>query len=149
MFLFISPVILGLFLFISQPLLLVVLLVMQTIPIILVGIVCSESRWLSYITFLIYLGGLLIIFIYISALVPNQLTTFSWLGTRAGCLVGVVIYATTWVEQRKVNRRISSVVDFALINSSRYIILIIVYLLLILFSVAGLTNFIKSPLKAY
>lgn len=75
MLIFISSVILGssiLFFLINQPLRIGLrLLLLSTFVSIFLGIVVS--RWMGYVLFLVYVGGLLVIFGYIAVCSPNVL----------------------------------------------------------------------------
>lgn len=54
-----------------------IVLVIQTLIIsIIIGLI-SKTFWFSYILFLIFLGGILILFIYITSLASNELFFFS------------------------------------------------------------------------
>ena len=137
------------FIIIFQPLILVILLVIQTIPVLLIAASFRESSWLGFVTFLIYLGGLLIIFIYISALVPNQI--FMWMGVIMG-LAGIIVFVllnTSLVPTNKFNSEPFALAEFLIENCSNYISIMIIYLLFLLFSISGLTSYIKSPIKSY
>jgi len=63
---------------IIHPIAILILLLASTSLIILVLLVLLTTAWLRYILFLIILGGLLILFIYIISLTPNsQIVKFS------------------------------------------------------------------------
>nr|YP_008854830.1 NADH dehydrogenase subunit 6 [Cherax glaber]AHA59411.1 NADH dehydrogenase subunit 6 [Cherax glaber] len=72
---FILPFILGtaiLFSTLSHPLSMGVTLLIQTVLICILSGLFNASFWFSYILFLIFLGGMLILFIYISSLASNE-----------------------------------------------------------------------------
>nr|AHZ34679.1 NADH dehydogenase subunit 6 [Batillipes longispinosus] len=140
--------IVSLFLLMNQPFQLVILLILLVLPAIFLAIAASESAWIGYITFLIYLGGLLIIFVYMSALIPNQLSLLIDWGSELTLTLCLLFLNQDCLDLKMMNT-VSSVELFSMINYSNYIFLMIIYLLMMLFSIAGLTNFIKSPLKSY
>ena len=53
------------------------MLLIQTLLICLIRRLINKSYWFSYILFLIFLGGLLILFIYVSSLASNEIFNFS------------------------------------------------------------------------
>nr|AGA56176.1 NADH dehydrogenase subunit 6 [Polycheles typhlops] len=61
-----------LFLFLTHPLSLGLALLLQTTNICLTSGVKMTSYWFSYILFLIFLGGLLVLFIYVASLASNE-----------------------------------------------------------------------------
>nr|YP_009026966.1 NADH dehydrogenase subunit 6 [Cherax crassimanus]CDN96573.1 NADH dehydrogenase subunit 6 [Cherax crassimanus] len=72
---FILPFTLGiaiLFSTLSHPLSMGLTLLIQTILICILSGLFNASYWFSYILFLIFLGGMLILFIYISSLASNE-----------------------------------------------------------------------------
>nr|YP_010585910.1 NADH dehydrogenase subunit 6 [Glossosoma caudatum]UZZ43633.1 NADH dehydrogenase subunit 6 [Glossosoma caudatum] len=65
-------------LFIKHPLMMGLIILIQTL---LISLICGfmmPSFWFSYILFLVFLGGLLVIFIYISTLISNKMFKFSY-----------------------------------------------------------------------
>nr|YP_010164041.1 NADH dehydrogenase subunit 6 [Macrophthalmus abbreviatus]QRK27330.1 NADH dehydrogenase subunit 6 [Macrophthalmus abbreviatus] len=56
----------------SHPLSMGLILLIQTVLISLTLGLSSYSFWFSYILFLVFLGGMLVLFIYVSSLAPNE-----------------------------------------------------------------------------
>nr|WSP02044.1 NADH dehydrogenase subunit 6 [Bembidion laterale] len=65
------------FMFMNHPLSMGMILLMQTIIISLMSGMYSYTYWFSYILFLIMLGGMLILFIYMTSLASNEMFKFS------------------------------------------------------------------------
>nr|UZZ43672.1 NADH dehydrogenase subunit 6 [Micrasema sp. XG-2021] len=61
----------------SHPLLITILLVMQTSLITTMIGMISQTFWMSYIMFLTFIGGLLVLFIYVSSLTSNKILNFN------------------------------------------------------------------------
>nr|AJR19263.1 NADH dehydrogenase subunit 6 [Thremma gallicum] len=57
----------------SHPLIITMFMVIQTFIMTLIIGLMSYSFWMPYIMFLVFIGGLLILFIYISSLTPNKI----------------------------------------------------------------------------
>lgn len=56
-----------------HPLLIVTSLILQRFTLIAIFYFLNFNLWNAYMLFLIFLGGLLIIFVYLSALIPNEI----------------------------------------------------------------------------
>nr|APX39725.1 NADH dehydrogenase subunit 6 [Chrysolina herbacea] len=65
------------FMFISHPMSLGLILLLQTIMIALVTGLMNLNFWFSYILFLIMVGGMLILFIYMTSVASNEKFKFS------------------------------------------------------------------------
>nr|QLY90159.1 NADH dehydrogenase subunit 6 [Micropterna lateralis] len=57
----------------NHPLIITIFIILQTCILILITGILSYSFWMSYIMFLTFIGGLLVLFIYISSLTPNKI----------------------------------------------------------------------------
>nr|UOU84964.1 NADH dehydrogenase subunit 6 [Empis opaca] len=65
------------FLQMNHPLAMGLLLLMQTFLICLITGLMTKTFWFSYILFLIFLGGMLVLFIYVTSLASNEMFTLS------------------------------------------------------------------------
>nr|AXS65442.1 NADH dehydrogenase subunit 6 [Coleoptera sp. 19 KM-2017] len=65
------------FLFMNHPLSMGLILLIQTLLISLISGLFSYSYWFSYILFLVMIGGMLILFIYMTSLASNEMFNFS------------------------------------------------------------------------
>nr|YP_009571944.1 NADH dehydrogenase subunit 6 [Narosa nigrisigna]QBH74723.1 NADH dehydrogenase subunit 6 [Narosa nigrisigna] len=63
--------------FINHPLSMGLLILVQTLMTCLISGLLIETYWFSYILFLIFLGGLLVLFIYVSSIASNELFKIS------------------------------------------------------------------------
>nr|YP_009050551.1 NADH dehydrogenase subunit 6 [Dysmicohermes ingens]AIG24340.1 NADH dehydrogenase subunit 6 [Dysmicohermes ingens] len=61
----------------NHPLAMGLILLIQTILISLISGLMTQTFWFSYILFLIMLGGMLVLFIYMTSLASNELFSFS------------------------------------------------------------------------
>uniref|UniRef100_UPI0030017EF7 NADH dehydrogenase subunit 6 n=1 Tax=Perlodinella shennongjia TaxID=3111799 RepID=UPI0030017EF7 len=74
----ISSLLLSLiFMQMKHPLAMGLMLLLQTICICLMTGFTTQSFWFSYILFLVFLGGLLVLFIYVTSLASNEMFTLS------------------------------------------------------------------------
>nr|YP_009922382.1 NADH dehydrogenase subunit 6 [Spilosoma lubricipeda]QNA48239.1 NADH dehydrogenase subunit 6 [Spilosoma lubricipeda]UOD77189.1 NADH dehydrogenase subunit 6 [Spilosoma lubricipeda]UYX62247.1 NADH dehydrogenase subunit 6 [Spilosoma lubricipeda] len=60
-------------LFLNNPLSMGLMILMQTLMTCLISGLLTKTYWFSYILFLIFLGGLLVLFIYVSSIASNEL----------------------------------------------------------------------------
>nr|ASY98168.1 NADH dehydrogenase subunit 6 [Deroplatys desiccata] len=65
------------FLFLNHPLSMGLILFLQTIFMCLISGLLSLSFWFSYILLLIYLGGMLVLFMYVTSLASNEMFFYS------------------------------------------------------------------------
>uniref|UniRef100_UPI003002515C NADH dehydrogenase subunit 6 n=1 Tax=Theopompa ophthalmica TaxID=2908871 RepID=UPI003002515C len=65
------------FTFMNHPLSMGVILLFQTITICLISGSMAPSFWFSYILLLIYLGGMLVLFMYVTSIASNELFLYS------------------------------------------------------------------------
>uniref|UniRef100_A0AB38ZFV7 NADH-ubiquinone oxidoreductase chain 6 n=1 Tax=Bactrocera cinnabaria TaxID=3138142 RepID=A0AB38ZFV7_9MUSC len=61
----------------NHPLAMGLMLLVQTIQICLLTGLMAKSFWFSYILFLIFLGGMLVLFIYVTSLASNEMFSLS------------------------------------------------------------------------
>nr|YP_010865991.1 NADH dehydrogenase subunit 6 [Panorpa fulvastra]WGT92276.1 NADH dehydrogenase subunit 6 [Panorpa fulvastra] len=78
-FLFLSLSMIFSFIFtqMNHPLAMGLVLLIQTLLICLITGLISKTFWFSYILFLVFLGGMLILFIYMTSLASNEMFNFS------------------------------------------------------------------------
>nr|ARH53737.1 NADH dehydrogenase subunit 6 [Blethisa multipunctata] len=92
MFLILNLMMTIIFLFLNHPLSMGLILLIQTILISLISGMFSYSYWFSYILFLVMLGGMLVLFIYMTSLASNEMFNFSVkLSTLIMCLMCIMI----------------------------------------------------------
>nr|YP_009045439.1 NADH dehydrogenase subunit 6 [Parantica sita]AHA03790.1 NADH dehydrogenase subunit 6 [Parantica sita] len=63
-------------LFINHPLSMGLLILIQTLLLCIISGMIINTYWFSYILFLIFLGGLLVLFIYVSSIASNEMFKF-------------------------------------------------------------------------
>nr|YP_010262130.1 NADH dehydrogenase subunit 6 [Esanthelphusa dugasti]UIB42737.1 NADH dehydrogenase subunit 6 [Esanthelphusa dugasti] len=151
-----------LFTFLNHPLSMGLTLLVQTIIIsIFVGFF-TFSFWFSYILFLIFLGGLLVLFIYVASLASNEKFSFS-LSMMLIMMTFMIIMMTFYMSLDLIlipnlsNLSTSSILPLIstqffmswIFNypSLYFTIMIILYLLFTLIVVVKITNLVKSPLR--
>lgn len=159
------PIILVLsFLFtrLSHPLSLGVTLLLQTVFISLTVGVFTYSFWFSYILFIIFLGGILVLFIYVASLASNEIFSFSLITFLTYRFIILFLSSLFFfidpistpnlssLPTSSINNQLSTPFIIRWIYNSPSIIFtlfIILYLLLTLVVVVKIINLFKGPLR--
>nr|YP_010155129.1 NADH dehydrogenase subunit 6 [Oregonia gracilis]QQX28747.1 NADH dehydrogenase subunit 6 [Oregonia gracilis] len=165
MTLLIIPTILMLsFLFtrLNHPLSLGLTLLLQTVSISLNTGLSLYSFWFSYILFMIFLGGMLVLFIYVASLASNEPFSFSFIYFFISLLILVLILLVCMIMDpilltdfsslptSSINTNLSTplITSWIYSNSNMmFTLFIIFYLLLTLIVVVKITNLFKGPLR--
>nr|QXT45835.1 NADH dehydrogenase subunit 6 [Stenonema femoratum] len=166
MFTFSSLVVGGLFLSMNHPLAMGLVLLIQTLMVALLTGVLASSFWFSYILFLVFLGGMLVLFIYVTSLASNEMFSIS---AKSFLLTGALF--TTGLAILLINDPLSWIVPhyssdtITVFNSSDFstaplliklysspthllTLLLVIYLFLTLVAVVTITNISEGPLRA-
>nr|AGJ50512.1 NADH dehydrogenase subunit 6 [Austinograea alayseae] len=160
-----TPIILILsFLFsrLSHPLSMGLTLLLQTVMISLSVGISTYSFWFSYILFMIFLGGMLVLFIYVASLASNEFFIFSssmfalyFIVFLVLTLVSIkldpiLISTSSCLPSSSLASQISTTTITSWIYSStsmNFTLFIVLYLLLTLIVVVKITNLFKGPLR--
>nr|YP_009647940.1 NADH dehydrogenase subunit 6 [Isophya major]QBZ37741.1 NADH dehydrogenase subunit 6 [Isophya major] len=90
-----SLLITFIFLFTSHPLTMTLTIVAQTLLVCLTTNTLSQTFWFSYILFLVFLGGMLVLFIYITSLAANEMFTSMMKIISLNLILITMIFLTT------------------------------------------------------
>nr|AVN68285.1 NADH dehydrogenase subunit 6 [Rhyparobia grandis] len=143
----------------NHPLAMGLTLLIQTMMIVLITGMMSQSFWFSYILFLIFLGGMLVLFIYVTSLASNEMFTLSTHLTIMMIMLTPLLiytfnefYSMKSQESLMFNFILNSQLNLPLIklyNLPTNIITIILasYLFLTLIAVVKITNIFMGPLR--
>nr|YP_002808533.1 NADH dehydrogenase subunit 6 [Scylla olivacea]ACO07213.1 NADH dehydrogenase subunit 6 [Scylla olivacea]ADK72520.1 NADH dehydrogenase subunit 6 [Scylla serrata] len=137
-------------------------LLIQTILISLSAGLMTYTYWFSYILFMIFLGGMLVLFIYVTSLASNESFSFSYSSLAFSIsliliFIPLSIFYDPLLNETLTNSPLSSLT----LNSSNVFIIswiystnlmnftlfIILYLLLTLIVVVKISNLFKGPLR--
>ena len=155
------------FLFIRHPLAIGFILLIQTLIICLITGLVTKTFWFSYVLFLIFVGGILVLFIYVTSLASNEIFNFS----RKISFSSLFIFFTFLVLLLFIDKRLfvnyflnyeteslkiinSFLLENTLTLNKLYnfpiniiTIIIIIYLFLTLIAVVKITNIFEGPLR--
>nr|BDL61461.1 NADH dehydrogenase subunit 6 [Indopinnixa haematosticta] len=145
----------------SHPLAMGLVLLIQTTLISLSVGISTFSFWMSYILFLIFLGGMLVLFIYVASLASNESFYFSIYNFAFFSVLLVTLILFMSVPDKMLLATpslVSSSFSFSMstplsinwiynIPFMNFTIFIISYLLLMLIVVVKIINLFKGPLR--
>nr|YP_010225748.1 NADH dehydrogenase subunit 6 [Paratrichocladius tamaater]UDD74599.1 NADH dehydrogenase subunit 6 [Paratrichocladius tamaater] len=155
------------FTFMKHPLAMGLMLLMQTFLICIISGLISKTFWFSYILFLIFLGGMLVLFIYVTSLASNEMFNFSMKILSMSLLTFTTLFMTLiFIDKNMVmtyfmnheNESLTLMENFIMENSltlnklynfpvNLTTILLMIYLFLTLIAVVKITNIFEGPLR--
>nr|UJG45290.1 NADH dehydrogenase subunit 6 [Beris vallata] len=155
------------FLQMSHPLAMGLMLLIQSFLICLITGLIFNSFWFSYILFLVFLGGMLILFIYVTSLASNEMFSFSMkMLFSMMTLISIMVLIMFFIDKSFLhsifnNDNMNQFINFKFLlpsNSLNLInlynfptnmitILLMNYLLLTLIMVVKITNIFYGPLR--
>nr|WGO57948.1 NADH dehydrogenase subunit 6 [Hemithyrsocera longiseta] len=142
----------------NHPLTMGLILLMQTITISLLTGLISQSFWFSYILFLIFLGGMLILFMYVTSLASNEMFLLSYkpiLISIPLTIIFIILFKSLPMTQNPDminllstnNHLMMSITKLYNQPSGIITILMASYLFLTLIVVVKIINIYKGPLR--
>nr|YP_010947022.1 NADH dehydrogenase subunit 6 [Eucorydia linglong]WGO57818.1 NADH dehydrogenase subunit 6 [Eucorydia linglong] len=156
-FIMLSMVMSFIFMQTKHPLAMGFILLMQTILLCIITGLMSQTFWFTYILFLIFLGGMLVLFIYVTSLASNEMFKMS---TKVMMTSLIPIIITIFdlnlfmnnPETTNSNNLINNELIYSLIKlysepNSFITIMLASYLFLTLIAVVNITNISMGPLR--
>nr|UAV86095.1 NADH dehydrogenase subunit 6 [Philus pallescens] len=149
------------FLFLSHPLSFGLILLVQTLLISLISGLMNQNYWYSYILFLIMVGGMLILFIYMTSIASNEMFKFSFKITTLIMTMFLMWNTMMWIEpmfmdfsthnfnmtNQEFFNDYSSLNKYFNLPNCLTLFMTIVYLLVTLIMVVKITNISYGPLR--
>nr|YP_010294907.1 NADH dehydrogenase subunit 6 [Oiceoptoma thoracicum]UMO90845.1 NADH dehydrogenase subunit 6 [Oiceoptoma thoracicum] len=147
------------FIFMQHPLSMGLVLLSQTILIALITGVISLNFWFSYILFLIMIGGMLVLFIYMTSVASNEKFKYSNLITLMNIIIfllsiplyfidNMLVYVNNIQVENLMNEELFlSLSKFFNFPSSIILLMMIIYLFITLIAVVKITNISCGPLR--
>nr|QVM79189.1 NADH dehydrogenase subunit 6 [Nepiodes costipennis multicarinatus] len=150
------------FMFIKHPLSFGLTLLMQTTLISIFSGMTNYNYWFSYILFLIMVGGMLILFIYMTSIASNEKfkfsskLTFLFMVFIASTVLFMIfdqiafnmsMYTNDLINQDSMSNNTKSMTKFVNLPASSNLFLIIIYLLITLIMVVKITDIKHGPLR--
>nr|AVE15696.1 NADH dehydrogenase subunit 6 [Tenodera sinensis] len=149
------------FLFLNHPLSMGLILFLQAISMCLISGFMSLSFWFSYVLLLIYLGGMLVLFMYVTSLASNEMFFYSnkvLFSIILLPLIFLVIYYMNIYFPMNTYENMENTLAFNMISNNFLLkmynqpvnmmtILIASYLFLTLIAVVKIINIYNGPLR--
>ncbi|KAI8032980.1 NADH dehydrogenase subunit 6 (mitochondrion) [Drosophila gunungcola] len=155
------------FLNMIHPLALGLTLLIQTIFVCLISGLMTKSFWYSYILFLIFLGGMLVLFIYVTSLASNEMFNLSIKLTLFSSMILFMLLIMSFIiDKSSISLFLMNSEMDSLINMNSYMlenslslnklynfptnfitILLMNYLLITLIVVVKITKLFKGPIR--
>nr|AVN67741.1 NADH dehydrogenase subunit 6 [Eurycotis opaca] len=145
----------------NHPLAMGLMLLLQTIIICMMSGFLSQSFWFSYVLFLVFLGGMLILFIYVTSLASNEMFYLSMKMLLAMMLLTMMMLIFTKLDimynnmemllhnnmYLTENEMMNSLTKLYNQPTNMITIMLASYLFLTLIAVVKITNISKGPLR--
>nr|YP_009316706.1 NADH dehydrogenase subunit 6 [Fruhstorferiola tonkinensis]AOW31956.1 NADH dehydrogenase subunit 6 [Fruhstorferiola tonkinensis] len=154
------------FIKLSHPMSMMLFIILQTFLIGLMSGMMMESFWLSYILFLTFLGGMLVLFIYITSIASNEMfkpksiiMIFSFISLIIIMMVLIIMDKTMFMDflSNTETMNINNLINYQemtfslekLYNNPTFIItmMMMIYLFLTLLAVVKITNINQGPIR--
>nr|YP_010567649.1 NADH dehydrogenase subunit 6 [Aulocera merlina]UZC53646.1 NADH dehydrogenase subunit 6 [Aulocera merlina] len=171
MFLSLMMIFLSIFMFfINHPISMGLLILLQTLFICLLLGMLINSYWFSYILFLVFLGGLLVLFIYVSSIASNEIMNFSFIN-KIIIMIPFMILLIAFSLKNNLNwlnfsfnedmnnftnmflfpYNENNINLYKLYDKQTYLLMImmIIYLFITLIAVVKITNIFFGPLRSF
>nr|YP_009407572.1 NADH dehydrogenase subunit 6 [Anabropsis carli]ASA68846.1 NADH dehydrogenase subunit 6 [Anabropsis carli] len=152
----------------NHPLAMTLIILMQTLLICLMTGLISQSFWFSYILFLVFLGGMLVLFIYITSLASNEMFAIPTKFILSSLIILMILISTSFIlDSSLINLNIINNDMNTTINNSSYLynestislmklynnptelitLMLVLYLFLTLIAIVKITNIFQGPLR--
>nr|YP_009489605.1 NADH dehydrogenase subunit 6 [Ornithoptera richmondia]SPP23508.1 NADH dehydrogenase subunit 6 [Ornithoptera richmondia] len=157
--------------FLNHPISMGLSILTQTLLTCLILGMINYTYWFSYILFLVFMGGLLVLFIYVSSIASNELFNFNILFKNSIILSLMLIFFFSFLYKLNLNwlnfyfnNEMNNFFNWFIffnnenkINISKLynnqifflMIMMIIYLFIVLIAVVKITNIFYGPLRSF
>nr|YP_009537971.1 NADH dehydrogenase subunit 6 [Athyma punctata]AYN60714.1 NADH dehydrogenase subunit 6 [Athyma punctata] len=156
--------------FINHPLAMGLLILIQTLLTCLISGMLINTYWFSYILFLIFLGGLLVLFIYVSSVASNELFKIHLISKFSFMYMLIIMIFSILLKNNLIWMNFSfndEMINFfnlilffnneynfnlsKLYNKQNYLMMmmLIIYLFITLIAIVKITNIFFGPLRSF
>nr|QWZ46411.1 NADH dehydrogenase subunit 6 [Philolithus aegrotus] len=146
------------FISLTHPLSMGLILLIQTLLVSMISGNFSFNFWFSYILFLIMVGGMLILFMYMTSIASNEKFSFNMKSMVIPAMVPIMITLPLinfnintinnemmmWESNMMINLSLNKFINFP---SNLILIFMMMYLLLTMIATVKITNFKHGPIR--
>nr|YP_007026866.1 NADH dehydrogenase subunit 6 [Metacrangonyx spinicaudatus]CCI69430.1 NADH dehydrogenase subunit 6 [Metacrangonyx spinicaudatus] len=148
------------FFYSNHPLFMTTMIALQSVLISMTIYLFNSISWFSYLLFMIFLSGMLVVLIYVSSLASNLTMKYFFLDTKSLVIFSILLFlppflmyeATFFYNNNMDFSNLSNLIMTAskVYSSQMYLftVLIICYLLILLILVVKNSLFTKGPLRS-
>nr|URX54237.1 NADH dehydrogenase subunit 6 [Neotermes sp. 6 AB-2022a] len=157
MFLMTSTTMSAMFTQMNHPLAMGMMLLLQTMMMCLISGLMHQSFWFQYILFMVFVGGMLVLFIYVASLASNEMFSLSTkmvMMATAMIATMTMIKDQTTIDSKETELYTTTSNEIITMTSKLYnqpngmmTILMALYLLMTLIVVVKVTNVSMGPLR--
>jgi NADH-ubiquinone oxidoreductase chain 6 len=138
---------------VTNPITMVIIIVVQSLLICLILFMNMSVSWYSYILFLIFIGGLIVLFIYICRIASNEIFSRGTRNIKLMLLITIVILLSIFSPRIEINiLNVGKVwIIYKIIESINIILIVlaIFFLLFTLIVVVKISNLKLGPIRAF
>nr|QNE85437.1 NADH dehydrogenase subunit 6 [Helina latitarsis] len=150
----------------KHPLAMGFMLLIQTTLICMISGMMIKTFWFSYILFLVFLGGMLVLFIYVTSLASNEMFSFSMKLISMSLMIFILMMMMMMYIDKNFLLMYSNLETNSILNLNSYMmensislnklynypnnlitILLMNYLLITLIAIVKITKLFKGPLR--
>nr|YP_009753961.1 NADH dehydrogenase subunit 6 [Dicranocentrus wangi]QIT06442.1 NADH dehydrogenase subunit 6 [Dicranocentrus wangi] len=139
----------------THPIAILSMVLIQTMNICIMSWITIKTSWFSYILFLIFLGGLMILFVYITSMASNEKFEMNFnetlaLNKKMFLIVSLVITLLTFNKNYSTNNAPLTQHNMMIFSNSLIMpsILMMTYLLMTLIVAVKIVNMYEGPLRS-
>nr|QCF39700.1 NADH dehydrogenase subunit 6 [Glomeridesmus spelaeus] len=132
----------------THPMEMSILLIIMTLTISVNSLLFSMTQWFSYILFLIYMGGVMVMFMYMSSLTPNKfpITIKKIMPIMIFSLLFIMFYDYKMSKSMNFKSYMSIIKSFTFMSLNMTMIIIMI-LMITMISIIMITQNKKTPLR--
>nr|YP_009538114.1 NADH dehydrogenase subunit 6 [Athyma ranga]AYN60896.1 NADH dehydrogenase subunit 6 [Athyma ranga] len=156
--------------FINHPLTMGLLILLQTLLTCLISGMLINTYWFSYILFLVFLGGLLVLFIYVSSVASNELFKINLISKFSMIYILFIMIFSFFFKNNLIwmnfyfNDEMINLFNSTLFFNNEYnfnlsklynkqnywmMLMMIIYLFITLIAIVKITNIFFGPLRSF
>nr|YP_006576053.1 NADH dehydrogenase subunit 6 [Euspilotus scissus]ACZ58580.1 NADH dehydrogenase subunit 6 [Euspilotus scissus] len=135
------------FIFMSHPLAMLMILIIQALMIGMVTGIMNYNFWFSYIMFIIFVGAMLVIFIYMTSIASNEKIKFNWIMLLLPFSLSLFWFFFKTDCMMYNNSIYMTLFKFFSLPTNSLIYMLIIYLLITLIASVKISAFKQGPLR--